>query len=828
MSASTFLFRYRTALITAALMTISAAGAQAQTFNSNWWTTSFGPVLSMVPSADGSVIFMGGSFNYVGPVLTYGASLDMEQGQPLIDAPMPNSRMECAVADGNGGWFVGGAFSAVGGQTRQGIARINADGSLSSWQAETDGVVYSLHRDGSTLYLSGAFAMVSGQPRSGLAAVDVITGEVLPFSATPSIYPSTLCVVGPNLIIGGEFQTVNGTARANLAAVDKLTGALQSWNPSPNSEVHCMALSEDASTLFVGGSFVNIANVSRARTAAFSTADLSLLPWTVSVSSGGIVRAMSVADGVVVLGGEFETLDGLPRQNLGAVDEATSDPLAWSVDADNAVLALMLHDGVVYAGGEFRKLGGVVRRYVGAMDLAMAEVTAWDPVAGQEVLTLALSGDRIYAGGRFTSIGGKVRNKLMAIDVATGRPTAWDPDAANDYGAVNNLQMSPDGQVLYCSGNFIDTIGGQPRRHLVALNTTTGSAYPWAPQPSGSVGNIELSPDGTVLYASGGFTTVGGVPRSRLAAFNADPQQTQLLPWDPGCTDAVISDIEISSDGSTLFVSGDFTAAADIIGGQPRDRLAALSTLVATNNATSWTVPVTGTPTVTTVHALLLDPVTDVLYFGGTFSAQGGNTVAGASRDNLAAVSATTGAVLPWNPGANDAIYDLAWSPSGQILVSGAFEGPAAIGGAERQYVAHLDPTTGTVGPFSATFNTQTSCWNAIQINAVLVAGGSFSFVHGQQRTGLAGFDGGPVGVADVPERDRLALSPNPTSGELHLPALPEARWIELHDATGRSVLRTAYAPHISLAALPAALYMVVVRDVSGKEIGRERVVLQR
>ena len=65
------------------------------------------------------------------------------------------------------------------------------------------------------------------------------------------------------------------------------------------------------------------------------------------------------------------------------------------------------------------------------------------------------------------------------------------------------------------------------------------------------------------------------------------------------------------------------------------------------------------------------------VYLGGQF-----NHVDGAPRANLAAVSATTGAVTSWRPDPNDRVYALAISPDGGTLYAGgefATIGPSAM-----------------------------------------------------------------------------------------------------------------------------------------------------
>src|SRR4029434_7325267 len=69
---------------------------------------------------------------------------------------------------------------------------------------------------------------------------------------------------------------------------------------------------------------------------------------------------------------------------------------------------------------------------------------------------------------------------------------------------------------------------------------------------------------------------------------------------------------------------------------------------------------------------------------------------AGVGRENLAALSATTGAVVTtWNPGANRSVQALAAS-SDRLYVGGKF---TRIGGAARAKLAALSATTGVVDP---------------------------------------------------------------------------------------------------------------------------------
>src|SRR5438270_3591595 len=133
----------------------SHSNVQAQTLLPQFPSVN-GRVFTMAKTHD--TIYLGGTFSYVGPFsdVPYGAVLD-NNGFPVNPSTSVNGIVNTAVPDGSGGWYIGGTFSLVGGQSRKNIARINADGSLNSWNASVDGTVYSIAVANNTVYIGGDF-----------------------------------------------------------------------------------------------------------------------------------------------------------------------------------------------------------------------------------------------------------------------------------------------------------------------------------------------------------------------------------------------------------------------------------------------------------------------------------------------------------------------------------------------------------------------------------------------------------------------------------------------------------------------------------------------
>ncbi len=134
--------------------------------------------------------------------------------------------------------------------------------------------------------------------------------------------------------------------------------------------------------------------------------------------------------------------------------------------------------------------------------------------------------------------------------------------------------------------------------------------------------------------------------------------------------------------------------------------------------------------------------VGDRVYIGGDFTQLLGHNGEIVPRQYLAAVDATTGQPVAWDPGADDVVLALAASPDGTtIYAGGQFK---HVGTLTRTRIAAIDATTGAVRPWSPT---ATSLIRTISTlgNRVYV-GGQFTTVAGQggantARLRLAAFD---------------------------------------------------------------------------------------
>ena len=122
-----------------------------------------GYVSTIVPRGD--VTYIGGNFEELAAVTGAFARLDATSARRIVAplAEVHDGEVRASVADGNGGFYLGGTFRKLGGETRRGLGHILADGSVDrNFRVDVDGpdsIVHALalSGDGRTLYVGGSF-----------------------------------------------------------------------------------------------------------------------------------------------------------------------------------------------------------------------------------------------------------------------------------------------------------------------------------------------------------------------------------------------------------------------------------------------------------------------------------------------------------------------------------------------------------------------------------------------------------------------------------------------------------------------------------------------
>lgn len=595
----------------------------------------------------------------------------------------PNDLVTSVIALPDGKVLVGGKFTAIGEQTRNRVARLNADGSLDVgfYDPGVSGVVYAmaLQADGKIL-IGGAFTTIIGQPHSGVARLNA-NGTLDTSFADEGVGSLDAAVdalvVQPDgkILIGGSFLAVGGQTRSRLARLN-FDGTLDSGfaDTGANSTVASLALLQDGKVL-VGGAFTAIGGQARNHVARLNSDGSLDAGFTNSATLSNTVLALGVmADGKIMIAGAFGEIDGQPHGSLarlnsdGSLDAGFSDAGGF-IDANNGT-------GYVYA--------------------------------------LAMQADgKVVIGGDFVKIGSTPRSFAARLN-ADGSLEKGLPDLAPD-GYVDALAAQPDGRMLV--GGYFTQMGGQSH-HGVARVNADGSVDAGFADPglNNTVTALAVQTDAKVLVA-GAFTQAGTQMRSHLARLNADGSLDTNF-TDIGVNDEVFA-LAAQDDGRIL-AGGDFSE----VGGQTRNGLARL------NGDGSLDESFDDTGTNGRVLALAVQADGRILV-GGTFT-----QICGEMRNYLARLNVDGSLDTDFaDAGVDNAVLTLALQADGKLLVGGAF---SHVGGAARHYLARLN-ADGSLDPGFA--DTNANFWLltlAAQADGRILAGGGFSQIGGQTRAGLA------------------------------------------------------------------------------------------
>ena len=328
-----------------------------------------------------------------------------------------------------GGPFYGGA----------GVARLLSDGSLESSvtfnpPTSVDGQVGSINvqADGKIL-LTGNFSDLNGQPRNGIARLNA-NGTVESTDTfdpgTGSVYSVAVQADG-RILLGGGFYTVHDQERRGIARLN-VDGSLESaatFNPGlgPDSHVSCVTQQADGKIL-LAGDFTSVNGQPRGRIARLNANGTveSTATFNPGTGANGSVYAVLVqADGKILLAGDFTSVNGQPRNRIarlnanGTVESTATFNPGTGPDGYVNLLALQAN-GKILLTGAFTTVNGQPRNGMARLNSngTVESTTTFSPAvgAGSFVAGLALQGDgRILLHGSFTSISDQPRSNFARL-----------------------------------------------------------------------------------------------------------------------------------------------------------------------------------------------------------------------------------------------------------------------------------------------------------------------------------------------------------------------------------------------------------------------------
>lgn len=664
-----------------------------------------GPVTSLCPA--GGKLYLGGQFSFAGPFTGCCVSLDTLQGALLPVAPYRiDGNTSSIISDENGGYFVAGSFKYMNNVICPNILHIKSDGTIdASFAPESiDGEVLTLALYKDTLFAGGKFRKIGSADRYGLAAFNKTNGAVLNWNTHIGRSVSALCVSGTRLYIGGTadssgdtlsrfiascdvtsgtilpfnpkitgrsidviitdrnfvyigglFDKINDKICRNLASFDTATGMQSIWTPQPDRRVTAMKIHKG--NLFTAGYFNTIVGVDRGGLASFELETGSLTDWN-PVKKRSEVYSFDIRNDIIYFGGQFDTVLGKDRYKTAAIALVDNTLLEWKIPNTNGYCrAIRCSGNFIMAGGDFSSAGWQRRYGLAAIDTLTGTLTDWAPVVKSDnrtypaVWAFSLYGNKLFTGGLFNEINGNQRSCVAAFDLSTGELAPWNPGLPVVPDNVITA-MTSGNERLFIAGTLYDNALGVYTSKMMAINIPDATVSSWATITNGDVNVLRAS--GTKVYAGGKFEKITGSVCTNLGSIEMASGFPGL--WGPGADDAVF---ELKVHGNTVYVGGLFRNA----GGETRKRIAALD--IATGRALTWRPNLCGDSDD--------DVVKSINVFGSTVFAGGIFNKATTSHRHVAAIDATSAAVLDWDPLVADGGVQALCAVGSTLYVGGSF-----------------------------------------------------------------------------------------------------------------------------------------------------------
>lgn len=221
---------------------------------------------------------------------------------------------------------------------------------------------------------------------------------------------------------------------------------------------------------------------------------------------------------------------------------------------------------------------------------------------------------------------------VTPLTIAQAAPLT-SPVVSRDWEANERVAAIVDaGSVIYVGGRFTefsDGVGSTvARKGLAAINPATGAPLSLNLPVNGDVRALELSSDGLTLYIGGEFTSIAGVARLNAAAIST--ATGAVTTWNPRPNRAVLA---IETRGTTAFIGGGFTKVGTT------DKLK----IAATNGTTGAVITSFTARADKAVTDLELSPAGATLLVAGSFKYFNGS-----AAKFLARVSPSTGSRYAW------------------------------------------------------------------------------------------------------------------------------------------------------------------------------------
>ncbi|MDF3029306.1 MAG: hypothetical protein K0S23_3613, partial [Fluviicola sp.] len=633
-----------------------------------------------------------------------------------------------------------GNFTTYNGISCPRMARLNPDGSFDPTFNPGTGVNNSINevckQPDEKIIITGLFTTVNGVSKNGLARINQDGSLDASFDAgtgfgSGSVIYSIAVQTDGKILIAGSFSSYNGASTGRLIRLNSdgsldLTFIMDTG--SPLAFIESVILQPD-NKILIGGTFSSYSGTSRkniARLNSDGTVDTSFDP---GVGPNSFVSYLLLqTDGKIIVFGNFSTFNGLPIKRIirlnsnGTHDSSFNSGSGFPLGAFD--IALMQADGKIVIGGALSTYNGTAIGDVlrinpdGTLDTSFYGPSLSTSIAR---IDLASNGKIIVSGG-FTNLLDPLYSvgRIMQLNSDGSFDLTFNPGhGAND--AVRCTVLQPDGKIFI--GGVFTGYNGNYHTYFARLlpDGNIDPAFPYTNgSPDADVISMKLQPDGKIIIG-GGFLNCWTQPRSRIARILSDG--TLDLSFNPGTgANNIVVSTDLQSDGNILI--GGFFTTYNGLSSKYLARLTSAGALDASFNI--------GTGADNAVYATPIQSDGKIIVCG-VFT-----TFNGIPSNRIVRLNAN-GSIDPTfdiGTGSSGSIYCAKIQPDGKIIIAGQF---SSFNGVARKNIARLNSD----GSLDLSFDPGTGANNNIntlnlQADGKLIIGGQFSYINGVSRNAIA------------------------------------------------------------------------------------------
>lgn len=734
-------------------------------------TGANGNVLTTAVQLDGRIV-IGGEFNgYNGSPTNHVTRLNANGS---LDASFnsggngANDSVGATAIQSDGKIIIGGRFTSYNSTSRNGIARLNTDGSLdtsfdpgtgANFQPDTSPVQAIAVQPDGRIIIGGAFTNFNGVARNRVARLNIDGSLDTSFDPGTGAtdWVQTISLQGDGrAIIGGRFSLYNGVAVSKIARLDTdgsldllfnpgggaitpgdggtiTPGGAGTFSPDDagvNGAIYATAIQSNGKIL-IGGDFTSYRGTSINRIARLNT-DSSIDP-TFNPGTGADDTVSTIAlqaGGKAVIGGNFNSFNGaalhrIARLNIDGSLDSTFNP---GMGANNSVFATALQpDGGIIIGGDFTGYNGAGRNHVarllpapGAISFSAATFNV-NENGGGAAITLTRTG----------GTDNRVVTKVTLTDVTTNTadyrftPGALDGSFNSSVGANGGVlatALQSNGRVII--GGLFTSYDGTTRNRLARVNTngSLDTSFDPGTGADGTVKATAVQTDGDIIIG-GTFSNVNGTARNQVARLNPNGSLDTTFNPSGSAANGFVYALAVQADGK-ITIGGSFTTYNSV----GRIRVARLNTDGSLDTTFN---PGTGANNLVETMAVQAN---GKLIIGGDFTSYNGTTRNSIARLNLDGSLDTT-----FDPGlgANNIVLTATVQTDGRIIIGGLF---TSYNGTPRNFVARLNTdgsldtnfNPGGTGPDAIVYTT------ALQPDGKIIIGGNLTSYNGTARKFVA------------------------------------------------------------------------------------------